>query len=175
VNAFHVLGGLLAVWALAVSALGVRRENFPASRRSALAVGTISVVLTLAAISSAVITGALEADEEKASEASAESAPEGPSQGGQQLRLAADAGGDLRFDKQRLTGRTGEVQLVLRNPASIEHNVAIEGQGVKRQGPTVGKGGTSTVRADLRAGRYTFYCSVPGHRQGGMEGEVLIR
>jgi uncharacterized cupredoxin-like copper-binding protein len=39
----------------------------------------------------------------------------------------------------------------------------------------VGKDGTSTVTAELGAGRYTFYCSVPGHRQGGMEGTLTVQ
>jgi Mn2+/Fe2+ NRAMP family transporter len=64
-NAFHVLGGILALWALLVSFLGVTRENFPASKRSERLVAVISVVLVIAAISSAIITAANEGDEEK--------------------------------------------------------------------------------------------------------------
>jgi uncharacterized cupredoxin-like copper-binding protein len=36
-------------------------------------------------------------------------------------------------------------------------------------------GGTSTVRAKLKPGRYRFYCSVDGHRQAGMEGKLTVR
>ena len=63
-NAFHVLGGLLAVWALVVSFLGVTREGFPGSRGSELLVTAISVVLVLLAISAAIVTSALEEEEE---------------------------------------------------------------------------------------------------------------
>jgi hypothetical protein len=63
VNAFHVLGGLLAVWALVLSFLGITRENFPASKLAELAVATISVVLVAGAIGSALITAANEAEE----------------------------------------------------------------------------------------------------------------
>jgi len=63
-NAFHVLGGLLAVWALVVSFLGVTREGFPDSRSSELLVTAISVVLVLLAISAAIVTSALEEEEE---------------------------------------------------------------------------------------------------------------
>jgi len=63
-NAFHVLGSLLAIWALVVSFLGVTREGFPGSQSSERLVGAISVVLVLAAISAAIITSATEEEEE---------------------------------------------------------------------------------------------------------------
>lgn len=69
VNAFHVMGGILAVWALLVSFLGVTRENFPATKRAERLVAAISVVLVAAAIGAAVITGANEEDEEGGGEA----------------------------------------------------------------------------------------------------------
>ena len=64
-NAFHVLGGLLAVWALVVSFLGVTREGFPGSKSSERLVSAISVVLVLAAVSAALITSATEEEEEE--------------------------------------------------------------------------------------------------------------
>ena len=42
-------------------------------------------------------------------------------------------------------------------------------------GPVVKDGGVSTVNVDVKAGEYTFYCSVPGHRQGGMEGKLTVK
>ncbi|MDQ4047918.1 MAG: hypothetical protein M3131_00825, partial [Actinomycetota bacterium] len=63
VNSFHVLGGLLALWALLVSFLGITRENFPASKATERAVAAISVVLVAGAIVSAAITGANEREE----------------------------------------------------------------------------------------------------------------
>ena len=62
-NAFHVFGGLLALWAVVVSFLGVKRENFPATDGAMKLVGAISVVLVLLAIGSAIYTGATEKKE----------------------------------------------------------------------------------------------------------------
>lgn len=64
-NAFHVIGGALALWAVLVTALGLTREGFPASKRSERLVAAISVLLALAAISSAVITSATEGEEKR--------------------------------------------------------------------------------------------------------------
>lgn len=62
-NAFHVLGGLLAVWALVVSFLGVTREGFPEGRAQERLVAAISFLLVAGAIGSAIYTGATEEEE----------------------------------------------------------------------------------------------------------------
>jgi hypothetical protein len=55
---FYVCGGLLAVWALVVSAIGIKSHaTFPPSQGAARGVIAISAVLVLAAMASAVITG----------------------------------------------------------------------------------------------------------------------
>ena len=61
------------------------------------------------------------------------------------------------------------------NEQSTPHNIAVDGGGVDEQGEIVQDGGTSTVEVDLKAGEYAFYCSVPGHREGGMEGKLTIK
>ena len=63
----------------------------------------------------------------------------------------------------------------MKNPSALPHDVAIEGNGVDVKGKTVTQGGTSTVSATLKAGTYTFYCSVDSHRQAGMEGTLTVR
>ncbi len=63
-NAFHVIGVLLALWAVTVSFLGITRENWPGNRRTERAVAAISVVLVLGAIGSAIITSILHEEDE---------------------------------------------------------------------------------------------------------------
>jgi NADH:ubiquinone oxidoreductase subunit 6 (subunit J) len=65
VNAFHVIGAILALWALAVSFLGVTRENWPGSKRTERAVATISVVLVVGTIGSAIVTSIMHDEEEQ--------------------------------------------------------------------------------------------------------------
>jgi plastocyanin len=90
------------------------------------------------------------------------------------LQLAAHKT-QLEFDRSSLTASAGTVTISMENPSSIPHNVSIEGRGVDEEGKTVGQGGTSSVTADLRPGEYDFYCSVAGHREGGMEGTLTVR
>lgn len=64
VNAFHVVGGLFAVWAVLVAILGITREGFPGEGRARL-VGAISVALALGAIGTAIYTSATEEEPER--------------------------------------------------------------------------------------------------------------
>jgi plastocyanin len=171
VNAFHVIGGLFAVWAVTVTAIGIRREDFPRPGLQTVAVGTISILLAAAAIGSGIVTSAQEEHEEE--EAAAED--EGAAGGGRALTLSADPGGDLSFDTDTLEAPAGQVTIEMGNPSSVPHNVSIEGRGVDEEGRTVEQGGTSTVTAELQPGEYDFYCSVAGHREGGMEGTLTVR
>jgi hypothetical protein len=65
VEPFYVAGGLLAAWALIVTAIGVRRENFPATPGATRLVGAISIVLVVTAIGLAIYLSATEEEEEE--------------------------------------------------------------------------------------------------------------
>jgi plastocyanin len=89
------------------------------------------------------------------------------------LKLAADKSA-LKFNKTTLTAPAGKVTIVMTNPSMLSHNIAIEGNGLDTTGQIVGNGGTSTVTANLKAGTYTFFCAVDGHRQAGMQGTLTV-
>jgi len=93
---------------------------------------------------------------------------------GGRLELPADPDGALAYTFGAARAEAG--QLVIRSPneSSVDHNVAVEGNGVNEIGPVVKNGGVSEIRVNLDAGRYTFYCSVPGQREGGMEGPLTV-
>ena len=105
----------------------------------------------------------------------ASTTPAAGASGGKTLNLEADPNGALSFNKKSLAAKAGTVKIVMKNPSSLQHDVAITGNGVDEKGPTVSSGGTSTVSADLKPGKYTFYCSVDSHRQAGMEGTLTVK
>jgi plastocyanin len=84
----------------------------------------------------------------------------------------AQAGLAFKFANAQATA--GSVKITAQNPQSVDHNIAVTGNGVDQKGPIVQKA-TSTVTVDLKPGTYTFYCSVPGHREGGMEGTLTVK
>lgn len=103
-------------------------------------------------------------------------APAAPSAGaGAKLSFKADPSNKLKFDKSSLQATAGKVTITMANPSQLTHSVAIEGNGVDAEGQVVGPGGTSTASATLKPGTYTFYCTVPGHRQAGMQGTLTVK
>ena len=96
------------------------------------------------------------------------------SSGAGQLKLTADPGGALKFDKTSLTSKPGKTTIVLDNPSSVPHAIEVEGKGVEEEGETVQKGGVSKVTVDLKPGEYEYYCPVDGHKQAGMEGTLKV-
>ena len=68
----------------------------------------------------------------------------------------------------------GQLKIESPNEATVDHDIAIEGNGVDEKGEVVSNGGVSEIDVDLQPGEYTFYCSVEGHRQGGMEGKLTV-
>jgi plastocyanin len=93
----------------------------------------------------------------------------------QTLKLSADPGGALKFDKSTLTAKAGKVTIVLDNPSSLPHAVEIEGNGMEESSDTIGEGETTKVTATVKAGEYEYYCPVDGHKAAGMEGTLTVQ
>jgi plastocyanin len=91
------------------------------------------------------------------------------------LSIPADPNGGLSYKFANAQAQAGKVTIQSKNDSSIGHDIAIEGNGIDEHGKVVQNGGTSTIQADLKPGTYTFYCSVPGHRQGGMQGKLVVK
>jgi plastocyanin len=100
----------------------------------------------------------------------------GGSGGGATVEFEADPSGELAYTTTEASTEAGKVTVAFNNPQSLTHDVAIEGSSGEEVGKTelIGEGETSTT-VDLKPGKYTFYCSVPGHRQGGMEGTLTVK
>lgn len=94
---------------------------------------------------------------------------------GNVLKIAADPNGALTFDKTSLSAKAGKVTIVMTNTSSVPHAVELEGGGIEKKGAVVtGGGSVSRVTANLKAGKYEFYCPVDGHKEAGMKGELTV-
>lgn len=133
------------------------------------------VLLTALALVVAVAACGGDDDDEGSEEPAAEETTTEDTGGGDAvtIMLAADPGGDLAFDQTELTAAAGEVTIELTNDSGIPHNVEVEGNGVEEVSETITEGSTS-LTLTLEPGEYEFYCAVPGHREGGMEGTLTV-
>jgi plastocyanin len=199
---FYIVGGALAVLAVAVAFFGLRERSFPGSR-PALAGGVAVFALLVAATTTAAVISAREEQEHREAElaeegaegeeaaeeeaaAAEETGAEGPAGAAEQpggapaagastLELSSPEDGSTTFDPSELTAEAGEVTIEYTNPSPVQHNVAVEGDGqTLDEGDLVTDGDVSTASAELEPGEYVYYCSVPGHREAGMEGALTV-
>ena len=197
---FYIAGGLLVAWALLLSlGIGMRRSDFPSNLAQQRGVMAISAVLVLAAVSTAVITsgGASKSEASSATPTTKESggvtetatatAPTkpttttkptattgAPTSPATSLKLAANPEGQLSYDTKTLSAKAGSVTITMTNSSPVEHNVTIaQGSTILGATPTF-TGSSKTLALKLTPGTYEFYCSVPGHRQAGMEGKLTV-
>lgn len=100
---------------------------------------------------------------------------EGGGGGGATLSFEADPAGGLAFTTDEASSKAGKVTVDFTNPQSLPHDVAIEDSSGAEVGKTeVITDGSDSTTVNLKAGEYTFFCSVPGHREGGMEGTLTV-
>jgi plastocyanin len=96
--------------------------------------------------------------------------------GSQTLKVEADPNGQLAYAQKTLSAKAGNVTVDFSNPQALSHDVAIEGSSGKTVGKTelVAEGSASTA-VKLEPGTYHYYCTVPGHREAGMEGTLTVK
>ena len=114
-----------------------------------------------------------EAAEEGAEEVEKEA--EGGTAGAATLDVEADPSGALAYTTDEASAEAGQVTVNFTNSSPVPHDVRIEDSGGKDVGGTeVLSEGNESAKVDLKSGEYTYFCSVPGHRQGGMEGTLTV-
>ena len=95
--------------------------------------------------------------------------------GGATVSFAADPS-QLAYTETDVSAKAGDDTIEFDNPSTTGHDVVIEDQSGKEIARTdVITDSTTSTTADLKAGTYTFYCSVPGHREAGMEGTLNVK
>lgn len=106
-----------------------------------------------------------EAGEEEGGEAGA----------GSTLEIEAGPDTGLAYTSDEETAEAGEVTIEFTNAQSLAHDVAIEGADGEQIGQTeVITDGEDSTTVELEQGEYAFYCTVPGHREAGMEGTLKV-
>lgn len=101
----------------------------------------------------------------------------GGGKGGSTIALEADPSGGLAYTLTKASAKAGDVTIDFNNPQPLEHDVVVEDSSGGEVGRTdvITDSSASVTLQDMKPGSYTFYCSVPGHREGGMEGTLTVK
>ena len=177
-NFFFVIGGVLVLSAVVIAFVGIRgSESFPPSRA---VMGGI-VLLFLAIVGTTMAFAIVKSkDEQKkrneklaAEQGTTTTAPAGPVTA---LDVSSPSDGSLVYQPNGLQAKPGNVQITYDNPSTTPHSIAV----ATANGNVIGQvqpfsAGKQTLDLnDLKPGKYVFYCTVPGHRQAGMQGDLTV-
>jgi uncharacterized cupredoxin-like copper-binding protein len=178
-TAYFVIAIGIAVGAVVLSAIGLTRGDFPPNPRVGRMVMAGALVFVLAGIVALVVTTHVEHPREEAAKAAAEKKAEGgakPAQQGPQaipvaekeFSIALQGGNELK---------AGPQTFAVANQGKVQHDLAIEGKGLPKEPktPLIDPGKSADLKADLKPGKYKFYCTVPGHEQAGMKVDVTVK
>jgi plastocyanin len=92
------------------------------------------------------------------------------------VSLEANPEGALKYNTTALSAKAGKVSIAFANMSPVGHNVTVASSSGAVVGATPTFSGSSkTLSLNLKPGTYKFYCSVPGHRQAGMEGTLVVK
>jgi plastocyanin len=126
-------------------------------------------------------SGGAAAESESGGEAKSEEAGGAEAEGGTAgtggaIAIEANPEGSLAFEEKEVSAKPGKDTVDFTNQSSVPHNVTIEDSAGENIGETETLAeGSSSATVELKPGTYTFYCSVPGHREAGMEGTLTVK
>jgi uncharacterized cupredoxin-like copper-binding protein len=96
--------------------------------------------------------------------------------GGATIDFSTPSGSELAYNQKSASTTAGTDTISFDNVQAQEHDVKIEdSSGAEVGGTDLVASGTATATVDLQPGSYTFFCSVPGHREAGMEGTLTVK
>jgi len=187
---FFVIGIVLVAAALVLAFFGIRgSDSFPPNR--GVMVGLIA--LFAAGVATTMAFAIVKANDEQKSRNEKLAQEEGTAEttanpGGQpqaaggggaattSLDVSSPADGGLSYSPDGLTAKPGNVTITYDNPSPVPHSIAVataNGNVLGQVQPfTAGK--QSVSLSNLAPGKYVFYCTVPGHREAGMQGNLTV-
>jgi len=96
--------------------------------------------------------------------------------GGSTVSISTPSGSTLAYDQKSVSAKSGNVTIDFDNKQPLQHDVAVEDSSGKELGATeLVASGTATTTVNLQPGTYTFFCTVPGHREAGMQGTLTVK
>jgi uncharacterized cupredoxin-like copper-binding protein len=81
---------------------------------------------------------------------------------------------EFKIALPKSTLAAGSYAFDVKNDGKIDHDFVVKGNGVDEKTPIIHPGDSATLNVDLKPGTYDVYCSVPGHKQAGMDVKLTV-
>lgn len=98
--------------------------------------------------------------------------PATPAAGGGDAAVTIDAQ-DIAFSTTELSVKPGDT-IQMTNAGALPHDFTVDELGINAVVSSSGETATITIPQDAAPGEYEFYCSVPGHKEAGMDGTLTV-
>jgi plastocyanin len=177
-NFFFVIGIVLVLAAVGISFVGIRgSESFPPNRGVMAGVIALFIAIVGTTMAFAIVKSVDEQNKRNeklaAEEGTTTTTPAGPVTA---LAVSSPADGGLVYQPNGLTAKPGNVDITYDNPSQVAHSIAVAtaNGNVLGQVQPFTNGKQSVDLSDLAPGKYVFYCTVPGHREAGMQGDLTV-
>ena len=177
-NFFFVIGGVLVLAAVVISFIGIRgSDSFPPNRGVLLGVIALFVAIVGTTMAFAIVKSVDEQnkrnDQLAKEQGTTSTTPSGPVTA---LAVSSPSDGSLSYSPNGLQAKPGNVAITYDNPSQVPHSIAVatSNGNVLGQVQPFAAGKQTVTLANLAPGKYVFYCTVPGHRQAGMQGDLTV-
>src|SRR5690349_3249079 len=81
---------------------------------------------------------------------------------------------EFKIALPKTTVPAGAYAVTVKNDGNIEHDLVIKGSGVDEKTANIAPGEQASLDVDLKPGTYDVYCSIPGHKQAGMDLKLTV-
>jgi plastocyanin len=169
-----IAGGIFVLFAAASAVLIPRyRPDFP-GRRGLTPFIVLTVFVFLGMLFAVEVFGAEEEEKPESGEA-AESGPAGGTTSAGAAQTVRVQEVDFKIELPDTSYSPGSYVFDLKNDGKTPHNLTIDGPGVSDAAtPTIAAGKTAKLQVALQSGTYELYCSVPGHKEAGMDLKITV-
>ncbi len=142
-----------------------------------LALASVALVACGSSSSSSSSTSSTPSTAESGAAAGGGAKAAGDGGAGQTLKVEANPNGQLSYVPSKLSAKAGNVTIDFKNPQGLSHDIAVEDPAGKviGQSELVAESSTTLSLSNLKPGTYHYYCTVPGHRDAGMEGTLIVK